>query len=131
MLRFPPRLSAFWRSPRPAPTRPRTLSATSALLFLRGVAHPDPKATQTTCRIELDERVWTVELAAGRVRVQHGEPTSADVSVRTEPETLVALLEDSQGLDAAVSDGSLVVTGDATALRRLLQTATSAAPAAG
>jgi DNA-binding HxlR family transcriptional regulator len=115
----------------PLPPAPRTLSATSALLFLRGVTHPDPKAAQTTCRIELDERVWTVELAAGRVHVQPGEPTRADISVRTDPETLVALLEDSQGLDAAVSDGSLVVTGDASALRSLLQTATSAYPAAG
>jgi DNA-binding HxlR family transcriptional regulator len=111
-----------WGLSVPLPPAPRTLSATSALLFLRGVAHPDPKAPPTTCRLDLDERVWTVEVAAGRVHVQPGEPARADVSVHTDPETLVALLEDRQALDAAMADGSLVVTGDASALRRLLPT---------
>jgi hypothetical protein len=48
----------------------------------------------------------------------------------TDPETLVALLENSHELDAAVSDASVVVTGDTSALRRLLQSASSASPAA-
>jgi DNA-binding HxlR family transcriptional regulator len=109
----------------PLPPAPATISATSALLFLRGVIAPDPTAADTTWRIELDERVWTVELAAGQVHVHAGELTSPDVSVRTDPETLVALLEDAHGFDAAVSDGSLVVTGDASALRSVLQTAPS------
>jgi DNA-binding HxlR family transcriptional regulator len=114
----------------PAPPAPRAISATSALLFLRGISHPDSDAPRVVCRLELDERVWTVEVVAGRVNVQAGEPTTADVSVRTDPETLVALLEGSPTLDAAVSEGGVVVTGDASALHRLLKTATatSAAP---
>jgi hypothetical protein len=60
------------------------------------------------------------------VNVQPGESTRADVSVQTDPETLVALLEDSRTLDAAVADGAVVVTGDMPVLRRLLRTATSA-----
>jgi hypothetical protein len=112
----------------PLPAAPRTLSATSALLFLRSVTHPNPNAPPTVRRLELDERVWTIEIVAGRVNVQPGEPTSVDVSVQTDPETLVALLEDPHALDAAVSDGN--VTGDTSALRRLLQTATLASPAA-
>jgi DNA-binding HxlR family transcriptional regulator len=114
----------------PLPAAPRTLSATSALLFLRGVIHPNPNAPPTVFRLELDERVWTIEIVAGRVNVQPGEPTRVDVSVHTNPETLVALLEDSHALDGAVSDGNVVITGDTSALRRLLQTATSASPAA-
>jgi DNA-binding HxlR family transcriptional regulator len=119
-----------WGIHAPLPPAPRTLSATSAVLFLRTVTHPDPNAPPTVCRLELHERVWTIEIAAGQLQVQPGEPTRADVSVHTDPETLVALLEDSPALDAAVADGSVVVTGDTSALRRLLRTATSASPAA-
>jgi alkyl sulfatase-like protein len=54
------------------------------------------------------------------VQVQSGEPASPDASLRTDPRTLNALLDDPGGLDAAVSDGSATVTGDRSALRRLL-----------
>jgi DNA-binding HxlR family transcriptional regulator len=107
----------------PLPSEPRTLSATSALLFLRGVARPGPDAPDTVCRLELDDRVWAVELVAGGVNIHPGEPAGAVVSVRTDPHTLVALLEDARALDAAVSDGRVVVTGDTPALRHLLEAA--------
>jgi DNA-binding HxlR family transcriptional regulator len=115
-----------WAQNVPLPPAP-TLSPTSALLFLRGVIHPDPDAPPVTFRVELDQQVWTVNLDAGRTKVNAGEPSTADVSVRTAPETLVALLEDSRGFDAALSDGSVIVTGDVSALRRLLKT-TEASP---
>jgi DNA-binding HxlR family transcriptional regulator len=119
-----------WGLRLPLPPAPRTISATSALLFLRGVAHPSPDAPPTVCRVELDERVWTIEIVAGRLDVQTGEPTAADVSIHTDPETLVALLDGSYPLDSAVADGSVVVTGDTSALQRLLQAASSGSPAA-
>lgn len=118
-----------WALHVPLPPAPRTLSATSALLFLRGVAQPDANAAPSTCRLELDQCVWTVTLTAGRIHIQAGEPIAADTSIRTDPETLVALLEDPGGLDTAVSDGSVVVAGDLSALRRLLQAVTIPAPA--
>jgi DNA-binding HxlR family transcriptional regulator len=110
------------------PPAPRTLSATSALLFLRDVMQPDPDAAATTWRLELDQRVWTVELAGGRVHVEAGEPMTAETSIRTDPETLVALLQDPRGLDAAVSDHSVAVAGDTSALRRILNAASVAPP---
>jgi hypothetical protein len=115
----------------PLPPAPTTLSATSVLLFLRTSAHPDPKAPATIYRLELDDRVWTLRTVAGQVHVEPGEPSRADVCLRTDPETLNALLGDPAALDAAVSDGSVVAAGDLSALRRLLQAATIAAPAAG
>lgn len=115
----------------PLPPAPTTLSATSVLLFLRGSAHPDPAAPATTYRLELDDRVWTLRTAAGQVHVEPGEPSSADVCLRADPETLNALLDDPAALDAAVSGGSIVVAGDLSALRRLLQSATIPSPAAG
>jgi DNA-binding HxlR family transcriptional regulator len=52
------------------PPPPRTLSAPSAVLFLQGVARPDPDAAPTVGRLELDERIWTIELAGGRLLLQ-------------------------------------------------------------
>jgi DNA-binding HxlR family transcriptional regulator len=113
-----------WALDVPLPPGPRAISATSALLFLRGVAQPDVEAAPTRWRVELGERVWTVELGADGTRVSAGEPIAPDLSIKTDPATLVSVLEEPQLLDGAVADRSLSVTGDTTALRRLLQTAT-------
>jgi DNA-binding HxlR family transcriptional regulator len=83
----------------PVPDRP-TISATSALLFLRGVVHTDPTAAPLVCRLELDGRVWTVTIADGRVEVEAGEPERADCSLSTDPQTLVSLLEEGSFLRA-------------------------------
>ena len=113
----------------PLPPAPRTLSATSVLLFLRTSAHPDPDASSTTYRLELDDRVWTIRTAAGQVHVQPGEPTEPDASLRADPETLNALLDDPATLDAAISGGSVVAAGDLPAVRRLLQAVAIPSPA--
>jgi len=109
-----------WGIRAPLPPAPTTLSATSALLFLRTCARPDPQAPATVCRLELDDRIWTVRIAAGRLHLQPGEPAQADVCLRTDPKTLAALLDDPEALDAAMAAGDVVVTGDQSALRRLL-----------
>jgi DNA-binding HxlR family transcriptional regulator len=116
------------RMPPPAPT---TLSATSVLLFLRTCARPSPTAPGATYRLELDDRVWTVQTAAGQAVVQPGEPATADASLRTDPETLDALLEDPAALDAAIADGSVAAMGDLPALRRLLHAVTDPSPVTG
>ncbi|WP_405144218.1 winged helix-turn-helix transcriptional regulator [Sphaerisporangium sp. NBC_01403] len=118
-----------WGLQVPLPPAPTTLTATSVLLFLRGSAHPDPKAPDTIYRVQLDERIWTVRTAAGQVYVEPGEPTRADASLRADPEQLNALLDDPSTLDAALSDGSVTATGDLPALRRLLQAVTVPSPA--
>jgi hypothetical protein len=115
----------------PLPPAPATLSATSVLLFLRTSAHPDPKAPSTIYRFELDDHVWTIRTASGQVYVEPGEPARADASLRADPETLNALLDDPAALDAAVSAGSVAVAGDLPALRGLLQAVAIPSPAAG
>jgi hypothetical protein len=109
----------------PLPPAPTTLSATSVLLFLRGSAHPDPAAPEAAYRFELDDRIWTIRAASGQVDIQPGEPDAAAASLRTDPKTLNALLEDPDALDAAMSDGSAIADGDLAALRRLLEAAAS------
>jgi DNA-binding HxlR family transcriptional regulator len=118
-----------WGARVPLPPTPTTLSAASVLLFLRGVAHPGPDLASTVYCFDLDGRKWTVRTVDGDVDVQPGEPTSADVSIRTDPTTLNALLEDPHNLDAALSEGTIVVTGDLAALRQLFQAVTIPAPA--
>ena len=116
-----------WALRVPLPPEPTTLSATSVLLFLRGSAHPDPDAPTATYRVELDDRVWTVRSASGRVDIEPGDPgepgdlTAVAASLRTDPQTLNALIDDPATLYAALADGRATVTGDRAALRRLLR----------
>ena len=109
-----------WGTRVPLPATSTTLSASSVLLFLRACARPDPQGAAIVVRLDLDDRIWTVRTEAGQVQVQPGEPATPDASLRTDPRTLNALLDDPGGLVAAVSDGSAAVTGDRSALRRLL-----------
>jgi DNA-binding HxlR family transcriptional regulator len=111
----------------PRPAEPFTLSATSVLLFLRGSVHPDPLAPPVTYRLELDDRAWTVRTEGGQAQVWPGEPASADASLRTDPKTLNALLENPEALDAAICDGSAQAEGNMGAVRRLLLAACPAA----
>jgi DNA-binding HxlR family transcriptional regulator len=101
----------------PAPPSP-TISATSVLIYLRGLVRPNPRAAARTYRVELDGRVWTVRTAAGEVHVETGEPTAADATLTTTPVVLNDLLTDPSTLDSAVAAGTVVVTGD---VRRLLR----------
>jgi DNA-binding HxlR family transcriptional regulator len=105
----------------PPPPPPASVSATSLLLFLRSAARPDPQAPDTVCRMELDDRVWTLRSTAGRVRVEPDEPERSDVSLATDPQALNAMLADPSTLDDAVREGRATVTGDLAALRRLLR----------
>jgi DNA-binding HxlR family transcriptional regulator len=111
-----------WGIEVPPPPPSAALSATSVLIFLRGAARPDPAAPPLTCRLELDDRVWTVRLADGQAEVRPGEPAAADVSLRTDPGTLSALLGGTAMLAAARADGSVTVVGDPSAIDRLLST---------
>jgi DNA-binding HxlR family transcriptional regulator len=105
----------------PPPPPPASISATSVLLFLRGAARTDPPTPPTVCRLELDDRVWTVRVAGGKVRVERDEPVRPHVTLRTDPYALNALLAEPATLDDAINDGRASVEGDLAALWRLLR----------
>jgi DNA-binding HxlR family transcriptional regulator len=119
-----------WGVQVPLPTTATTLSATSVLLFLRTALRPDPTAAPIVCRLDLDDRVWTVRSKDGRVHVDSGDVTEPDVSIRTDSKTLNAVLEDPGRLDADVCDGRAIVAGDHAALRRLLAAVNDGPPPA-
>lgn len=80
------------------------LSATSILLYLRGARNPGPR----TFRVGLDDRVWTVS-ADG---ITPGEPTHADGSIRTDPDTLNEIIDDPTALRRAVDEGRAEISGE-------------------
>jgi DNA-binding HxlR family transcriptional regulator len=110
-----------WGARVPLPPEPTTLSATSVVLYLRTSARVDLGAAPMVCRLELGGPVFSVRIEGGQLRVEAGEPTLPAVSLRTDPGTLNALLNDPNDLDRVVSEGSAAVTGDWAALRRLLE----------
>jgi DNA-binding HxlR family transcriptional regulator len=114
----------------PLPPPPTTLSASSVLLFLRTAARVNPQAAPMVCHLDLHDRPWTLKIEYGRLQVQPGEPTAPDVFLRTDPETLNVLLGDPSKLDIVESDRRATVTGDRSALRRLLDAVDAPAPAA-
>lgn len=109
-----------WGIEFPPPPLPASLSETSMMIYLRGAGRPDPDDPPMVCRLDLGGRPWTIRTVAGRIDVQAEEPTTADVSLRTDPRTLNDLLTDPDDLDAALADGRATAVGDLPALRRLL-----------
>jgi hypothetical protein len=83
------------------------------------------------CHLEVDDRPWTVQIAGGQLQLRPGEPPNPDVSLRTDPKTLNTLLEDPTKLRAAEADGTATVTGDPSALQRLLDSVAVPPVAAG
>ena len=110
-----------WGIRAPMPDGPATLSATSMLIYLRTAAHPDPRATPATYRLEMDARVWTIRTCKGAVQIESGEPADPVAGLRTSPKTLNALLENPSLLDSSDAETS----GDQQALRRLLRAVSS------
>lgn len=103
----------------PLPMEP-TRSATSSLLALRTFARPDPNAPVTTCRLELDNREWTIQVAAGELRINLGDSVDTDATLCCSAQTFAGILDDPGTLDDAIAAGSAQVAGDSAALLRIL-----------
>lgn len=108
-----------WGVEAPTPSEPTSLSATSVLLYLREAARPAP-ASSIVCRLDLDGSVWTIRTDSGKVQVRSGEPATADISLRADPETLGNLIASPAALDASLAEGNITLVGDRLALKRLL-----------
>lgn len=109
-----------WGADAPAASGDMSLSATSALIFLQRSGPARVDTPPTTCRLDLDGQIWALVVAAGRLEVHRGDPGTSESRLSCDPKTLVALLDDPHELDVAVGDGRAVLSGDESALRRLL-----------
>ena len=112
----------MWGRGEPPPAN-GSLSATSALLFMRSSARTRTNPPQLTYQVELDNRVWTISSPHGRMQIEPGTPAAPDAGIQTDPRTLAALLLNPDGLDAAIADGSVRADGKISALRRLIRVA--------
>jgi DNA-binding HxlR family transcriptional regulator len=112
-----------WGRAEPPPAN-GSLTATSALLFLRGSARVHPNPPSDTYRVQLDDRVWTISSPQGQLEIQPQDAVASDATIQTDPGTLTALLLNPDSLDAAIATGSVHTEGNISALRRLIQVAT-------
>ena len=101
-----------------------SLTATSVLLFLRGSARAHHSSPTDTYRLQLGDRVWTVSTESGQLEIKAEDHAAPAASLRTDPETLNALLLDPDGLDTAIAAGAVHIEGRLSSLRRLLRVAT-------
>lgn len=111
-----------WGSGEPRPAN-SSLTATSVLLFLRGSARAHRNPPTGTYRLQLDDRVWTVSSQDDQLEINAGDTAVAAASLRTDPETLNALLLNPGRLDGAIATGAVHAEGHLAALRRLLKVA--------
>jgi DNA-binding HxlR family transcriptional regulator len=112
-----------WGASTALPPEPASLSATSALIALRSYARPAEDAPSVSCRIQLGDRAWTAEIANGKVCIRPGGLEEPDVSLSTDPKTLMTVLGNPDALDRAIAVGGAEVTGDSEALHLLLRNA--------
>jgi DNA-binding HxlR family transcriptional regulator len=115
-----------WGVTAPAPYG-GSLSATAVLLFLRGSVRANPAAPAVTLELALGDRIWTLVRRDGEIEIEPRAPELADAAIRTDPETLNALVFDPRGLDAALAGGAAQAEGDLEALRLLLEAAATGA----
>jgi hypothetical protein len=101
-----------------------SLSATAVLLFLRGSLRANPAAPSGRFRLAFENRTWALTTGAGTAEIEPGDTGPADAGIRTDPDTLSALLLDPGGLDAALATAAVEIEGDVDSIRALLTAVT-------
>jgi DNA-binding HxlR family transcriptional regulator/putative sterol carrier protein len=115
------RLLGRWGARSPELPHEWPVSVTSTILSMRTMFDP---ARAGDLRLSLDLRLgperFRVAVAEGRLDAERGEAERPDVTLATDPDTLVGLLYGGADVEAAVATGTARLEGDAEALRRFL-----------
>lgn len=109
-----------WGLQAPLPSAPNVLSPTSALIYLRSCARPDPSAQPTAVRIDLDHQIWTARTDHGHLAIISGDASDVDAAVQTSPCIFNRLIGDAAALEAGIEAATVNVIGDLDAVRQLL-----------
>jgi len=72
-----------------------------------------------TCRIEAGAAVFTLLIALDGVEVALGDEAPAQLTVATDPRTLLAVASGALALGTAIEDGAVVARGDQEAIERM------------
>jgi DNA-binding HxlR family transcriptional regulator len=111
-----------WGAAEPAPDE-GSLSAAAVLMFLRDSLRGDAAVAPVTVELQLGDRIWTLVAGNGAARIEPGATETATAAIRTDPETLNALVLEPRGLAAALAGAGAEAQGDLEALRLLLESA--------
>lgn len=100
-----------------------TLSAVSALLTLKTFTPGDQLDEGSCLELRFGDDCYTVRSRDGELEIGAGTAPDAAASIRTEPATFVRLLGDDADLASLIAAGTVEVTGDLAAVRRLFAAA--------
>jgi DNA-binding HxlR family transcriptional regulator len=97
------------------------ISVDALMLALYGDFNPQASSglAATYALVFGDDRV-TVRVADGHIDITRGEPSTPDATITTDTSAFAAVLTRKRGLDEAVRNGDIGVSGDMTAVKGLL-----------
>lgn len=126
-LELEPVLVHLTRWGRRSPQRDVTAGASLDALMLALRSGFDARSCgdlTATCALRIGEHSFTLDVVGGELRVTRGEPSTPHAVIESDAATFAALLAHRRQLNEAMTEGQVTVTGDATAVERLLQTVT-------
>lgn len=112
---------ARWASQSPQLPVHAPISNSSLILSLKALFDPDRAAGfDATVALRLGEEEFDIRIADGRLEVTRDAAGAADLSIRTDADTLTSLLHDGLELSKAIRLGRVELTGAMATARRFL-----------
>lgn len=110
-----------WGSRSATAPRHGELSVDALALALTAEFDPDAAAgVRARYALRLGEHRFRVDIADGAITLARGTGDMPDAAIETDPTTLAALLWGGRGLDGALRDGDIAISGDRTLVVRFL-----------
>jgi DNA-binding HxlR family transcriptional regulator/putative sterol carrier protein len=96
------------------------ISVDALMLALQGDFSATSDGLSATYELVFGDDHVAVRVADGAIDIARGEPSDPDATVTTDPKVFAAVLTRKRRLEEAVDAGDLTVSGDLTAVERLL-----------
>lgn len=110
-----------WGARAPAPPDTAGMSFDAHIMSLRTLFDPGLAAGfHASLELRLDEHHLRAEVADGQFEIVRGEAATPDVTIETDPGTLIALVHGPRELAEALSTGDIEIAGDEQVAERFL-----------
>lgn len=110
-----------WGSRSPRLERDADVSVDSVVLAIRALFDPDAAdGLRATYELRLGTDSFSIAVDRANIQIARGDAREPDAVIETDPSTLGKLLSGADSVRTATKDGRIVLTGDATAVERLL-----------
>jgi DNA-binding HxlR family transcriptional regulator len=111
-----------WASRSPALPRDGQMGIDSMVLAIKSSFDPGAAGDlAATYGLVLDEHPFRIEIANGRLSVRRGEADEPDALIRSDPNTIAAIVLRGRSLTAATRAGKVEIEGSRRAVNRLLR----------